>query len=410
MAQRKEQPQWLIETQNNSWNPELLISGISILFIFAFGDRLNDFAIGVIQDYGVNPALILLAVGYVTVAVQALKYAFVLHLVMRGVWVGLVGLNYAFPEGIRVEKLPKVSRQPFFLQDLKDTIDIIMRVERICSSIFSIAFMLVGISGWILLFLVPCIVLSILGVPLTWLLMGLVALLVILSASSYLYFFFDQRLGIKVPLLSSIFLLATKSQALLFFRESLLTYQTNLNKKVSTVFFMGFFMLAGFQTGGLIGPAVDFTRDLTPESALLPGLEIPPRDRSYQRIDPMVYLSNFKDYQRVRKVAIPEPVVYDNMLPLYHVAARTDRSLVKADSTKQLGHLATVLIDGAPLEAEWKSTFLPTNDQEVWVAYLDLAEMSRGEHVLTIDKWVWHPYEKRGVFFENWSSFSFWLD
>ncbi|HPM30848.1 MAG TPA: hypothetical protein PLJ60_10995, partial [Chryseolinea sp.] len=66
----------------------------------------------------------------------------ILHLICRGVWVGMVGLSYTFPNGINSEKLKfkerfkeKVERLPTFQR-------IIINLEKFCSSLFSISFML----------------------------------------------------------------------------------------------------------------------------------------------------------------------------------------------------------------------------------------------------------------------------
>ncbi len=410
MKEAREQPKWLIETQNNSWNPELLISGISILFIFSFGDRLNDLAIGIIQEYGVNPALTLASLLYVTLAVQTLKYAFVLHLLMRGVWVGLVGLNYTFPQGIRREKLPKMSQQDFFLDDLKDTIDIIMRVERICSSIFSIAFTIVGISAWIMLLLVPAIILSSLGVPLTAVFVALVVLLVIISTAFPLYNLLLRKFDKKVPFLKGLALMASRSQYLLFFRESLLTFQTNMNSKLAMVVFFGFFLLSGMQTGTLITQTIDFIKYSIPERSLIPGMKSQQRRSSYRYQDPMLYLDNHKSYQRIQKAAIPSFVQEGGQLPIYCAEFDWDWSAVKAADTLEIHRLVDVAIDSMAVPVSWSRSFLPTSGQRVWVAHVDTKDLSRGEHLLQLDKWIWHPYKKEPIRFEGWCRIRFIVD
>ncbi len=87
----------------------------------------------------------------------------ILHLICRGIWIGMVGLGYTFPHGIELDKLKyrepfrsKVGRIPAYQ-------DIVIRLEKVSSSLFSISFMLFMslIGGYIYFFVLLVIPVSI---------------------------------------------------------------------------------------------------------------------------------------------------------------------------------------------------------------------------------------------------------
>ena len=188
MAQHQnDTPKWLRDIQNNSWNPELLISGLSIVFIFSISDMINDLIIKVIIEYNTNIMIAFLGGVYINFALFSLKIAFSLHLILRGVWVGFVGLSYAFPGGVDMDKLSKSVKLDFIRSSIKQPQQVVLMLERICSSIFSLAFTMVGLSVFITLFLILFLLLHRIGIPVLY--SSMVFLLIIFSQSlvSFLY-------------------------------------------------------------------------------------------------------------------------------------------------------------------------------------------------------------------------------
>jgi hypothetical protein len=138
-------PGWLRQTQERSWEPEILISGIALLAltqvprlldsvqVFLEERSLQLFLFGNLDDLGIS---LLKASSYWLIA------GLVVHLVLRSIWVSFIGLSYTFPEGIRAERL---KMQPFFqkrIERLPSFEAAIQRLEAICSTIYSIAFLL----------------------------------------------------------------------------------------------------------------------------------------------------------------------------------------------------------------------------------------------------------------------------
>lgn len=133
-----DRPSWLKRVQENSWEPEILISGISLAFIFAFPAQIYELATYFIQERGVNFIGGLLVFIYLSFVVNTYKIFFVMHLCLRFAWVGTVGLSYAFPRGVIKENLFKISQN----QEFRQPNELVLRLERICSMAFGFPLML----------------------------------------------------------------------------------------------------------------------------------------------------------------------------------------------------------------------------------------------------------------------------
>ncbi|OOG70527.1 hypothetical protein [Algoriphagus sp. A40] len=123
---------WLEHLQRNSWEPEVIISGISLAFLFVIPSRLFEFSVILIQDYGLEQIPAQLILVYFSVIISVFKIFLVSHLVMRFIWAGMLGITYAFPDGIVKEKLFKYSQSveyhppQYFL----------LKLERWCSMLY----------------------------------------------------------------------------------------------------------------------------------------------------------------------------------------------------------------------------------------------------------------------------------
>jgi hypothetical protein len=165
MSQENHKPKWLEELQQRSWEPEILLSGIVLFGMLRMPELLDkgllffkSFVFGQTQDIDNT-------VSVLKVAIYWLVSGLILHLIARGIWVGMVGLSYTFDQGIDTDNLKyqgkfraKVERIPRFQK-------IIVNLEKICSSLFSVSFMLfmIMIGAYIYLFvllIVPYLVLS----------------------------------------------------------------------------------------------------------------------------------------------------------------------------------------------------------------------------------------------------------
>ncbi len=134
-------PKWLRDTQIRSWEPEILLSGIVLFGLFKVPDLLDEFLwyaknnLSGTEDWNNF-------VGFMKVAIYWLITGLFLHLIARGLWIGLVGLSYVFPNGVNKGKLNFKYGFQQTVQKIPLPVDSIEKLERICSSLFSIAFML----------------------------------------------------------------------------------------------------------------------------------------------------------------------------------------------------------------------------------------------------------------------------
>jgi len=143
-------PEWLRRTQERSWEPEILISGIVLLALTQVPRLLDQLHFFLEENtsafwfYTANSDDVVIAL------LKASSYwliaGLITHLVMRSVWVSFVGLSYAYPRGIQFDKL---KLKPWFQQRLSKMPDFeasVVRLENICSSLYAVAFMLVMVT------------------------------------------------------------------------------------------------------------------------------------------------------------------------------------------------------------------------------------------------------------------------
>lgn len=140
MSEQSKVPAWLQNIQHNSWNAEILLSGLILFSLTRAPKALERVFAHMVQAFGLQAggydnALVLVETGLIWLII-----GFITHLTIRGAWIGLVGLSYIFPEGIRHERLPYQDR---FLQLLKrkpDLVSLTIRIDKIASGVFSLAF------------------------------------------------------------------------------------------------------------------------------------------------------------------------------------------------------------------------------------------------------------------------------
>ncbi|WP_026968442.1 hypothetical protein [Algoriphagus terrigena] len=156
---KQQEMTWLEHLQRNSWEPEVIISGISLAFLFVIPSRLFDISVILIQDYGLEQVPAMLILVYFSVIISVFKIFLVTHLVMRFIWAGMLGITYAFPDGIVKERLFKYSQS----LEYNSPQYYLLKMERWCSMlygapisvaipIFSITLYLLALIGIYLVF------------------------------------------------------------------------------------------------------------------------------------------------------------------------------------------------------------------------------------------------------------------
>lgn len=140
---------WLQRVAEQSWEPELLISGLAIFATTQIPQYVMDYyqyyRYNLQLDTGfIDELMPMLVVGVMLTALKVLSFAFIFHFVVRAFWVGLMGLRSVFSEGIQYEKLEFSELYRSEMKKRLGTQDsFLLATDRLASLIFSIAFLFV---------------------------------------------------------------------------------------------------------------------------------------------------------------------------------------------------------------------------------------------------------------------------
>lgn len=133
--------QWLQRLKDESWEAELLVSAVAIFGTFKLFDIVgwvtNTF-INVLSPDLYKPSYVIISLGLL--AVSFLVALFLIHFALRAYWIGLIGLNSVYPDySIKESFFSKIyaKRLVSILPTIKDSIE---KVDKLCSVIFSVAF------------------------------------------------------------------------------------------------------------------------------------------------------------------------------------------------------------------------------------------------------------------------------
>lgn len=124
---------------------ELIISSLTIFALFTLPGWLFDSYTGVYTHLSTAGAIAgNVGIPLITGVCYGLAACFVVHLMARAYWVGLIGLRAAFPKGIDWSRTPGIG--PLTKQHYRDTLPdldtVITRTDRLASSLFAVISML----------------------------------------------------------------------------------------------------------------------------------------------------------------------------------------------------------------------------------------------------------------------------
>jgi len=125
--------------QEDSWQLELLVSGFTIFGLFYALEPVGDaFQKAIYEDD-------ILTDVYQTIfaAILILIFNLIIHLVLRSLWIGALGVRYISGE-VEIEKLNYSKRFTIYLNKKVGSFDhYIEKLEKLCSIIFAISFLLI---------------------------------------------------------------------------------------------------------------------------------------------------------------------------------------------------------------------------------------------------------------------------
>ncbi|MEL6538501.1 MAG: hypothetical protein AAFQ98_23975, partial [Bacteroidota bacterium] len=159
-------PKWLHDLQQRSWEPEILLSGIVLYGMFRVPSMLDGFlAYFKLNIYG-NSQDIDNLISLSKFGIYWLITGLVLHLICRGIWIGMVGLSYTFPKGIVVENLKYEGKFKEKAERTASFERVITRLEKISSALFSLSFLLFMslVGGYVYFLLLAVLPISIIAI------------------------------------------------------------------------------------------------------------------------------------------------------------------------------------------------------------------------------------------------------
>jgi len=396
-------PEWLIETQNKSWEPEILISGITLTFVFLLPTHLYNFFALLIQEYGVWEIVGRMLYGLCLWLLTGLKAILMVHLVLRGMWVGYVGLSYVFPHGVKAENLPEDVRKKHFLRPEES----VMQIERICSLLFSMVFTTVYfVIGFFAMF-----------VPITLLFFTQLDPAQIKSLILYVI----VPLGVIVlPTLAILLGTVWKDSWInrklegLPLGQIILIYVSNIGR-LKTILIYGVFMasIVAFIWG-------DMHQFLFRNRAPVETMQVP--DIVALRAE------NFEDLRnerlRVQRATLDQYRQTENEMRLFVARYKEDEFTVKklkgSDELRReadievpsddiwLQTVHSVWIDGARVTGlKWIYTVHPETHQRGFETFLPLKEIAPGDHKLKVRKWLWEVRKNKLLDLDPWEYIPF---
>ena len=130
----------LQKLQEESWQLELLISGFAIFGLFSAYEPLNIAIIESTND-GILHKAIIAQVAWFSCII--LLFNLLLHVLLRGLWIGALGLRYVSGD-IDYEELNYSEKFTTYLKKKVGSFDrYIARLENYCSIIFAVSFLLI---------------------------------------------------------------------------------------------------------------------------------------------------------------------------------------------------------------------------------------------------------------------------
>ena len=186
---------------------ELIISGLTIFALFSMPGWLFDRIADVYTHLSTSLAVAsIVAVTLLAGVSYVLATCFVVHLMARAYWVGLIGLRTVFPAGINWSKTPglgPLSRQ-YYQNTLPDLDTVIQKTDRLASSLFAVISMLTLGVLWFGVILIVILVVSAaigarFGLTNAGIAIGSAVILTVFLGVPLLLYFLDAQLASRVP-------------------------------------------------------------------------------------------------------------------------------------------------------------------------------------------------------------------
>jgi hypothetical protein len=148
-----------------TWELELLISGAIVVALF----KLPAVVDGLLDQLAPHASRDLFQIPFLLyymakLALTPMVLILISHILLRGLWVGMVGINALFPDGIKWHKLDLGPVQRPFYEANASPQRLEQTVDRICSALFSVLFIILSfvtaMAFWALLSMTTAVILK----------------------------------------------------------------------------------------------------------------------------------------------------------------------------------------------------------------------------------------------------------
>ena len=194
-----DKPQWLAKLEEESWQAELIISGVAILGALQLPGLMESFHYYLLDTlYRSEFMYWSFASSFSTIGVNLLIFTFIVHFVIRTLWIGVIGINSVYPQGFTRNKRYSEDYQDKLFAEFGDINGYIQRLDKLGSSIFGMGFSVCLVCwGYVFLMLVLGVISHLLhnhlptnfliytGVALYVLMMGMALITGALSSKKY---------------------------------------------------------------------------------------------------------------------------------------------------------------------------------------------------------------------------------
>lgn len=376
-------PDWLKNLQENSWELEILVSGGAIFTLLQLSDLYIDWINTLLITSYVPGIRIIEFTGMI--GIKILTIGFILHLILRAFWLGLVCINYVFPGGIRSNKLKQ--QKPFSTRHVEgDLKEQIMKIDGLCGTLmFTSIISAVAITGLSFLFAVLIGMIIFLEINTTSFILEVGGVTLVIYFVVYIVDLLLMGVLRKVPVLSYILFPVFKLYDYLSFRSF---YQRSLNLFSSNVKRLRFFAGAIlFAAATLISSYLALYRTMH-----WPNL-FDKREYKWQLAEGehMTY-AHYRDQlgEDLRsRVNIQSKIIQSNFLDIFVLYERRFDELISAtatpDSLKSFAEITGVQIDDSSYQHLSWSTFWNEEISNLGInTVIDISHLANGKHILKV--------------------------
>jgi hypothetical protein len=366
-------PKWLRRVQENSWEGEILISGGAIFTLFQVSNFLAAQKVFFSENapfMGLDEILI-----FSILAVEGVTFSFILHLFLRGLWISLLCVNFAFPKGINRESLRLSSRYLDPNSSLTLTSQIIW-LDKMSGIIFYSGFAyVVVVLGLIATFVIL--------IPFVFYLPGSEIILI----SFLLLYFLDFILGGPLrrnrtvgKIYRPIYLFYNTVTLSFLYRKTIQVVFSNV-KRINALLFMFVFIpftfaLAYLSVYQVLHLPTPYDWRAYPGTKMNPGMI---HITNY-------YLDQVDEKENIRWFAIQSEIVTGNYLKVFVTYRKSVDDGIEQNNAESFDQIVHLTLDGKGIiNIDWINSIRLEADQKGLTGIVPIDALPPGKHVIELD-------------------------